>query len=300
MKGVCRLCAQGAELQLSHILPSFVFKWLKKDGFIRHGSKINQRVQDGAKEYWLCSECEGRLGTWESKFSDSIFSPLSYGDALPTIAYGDWLIKFCTSISWRSLQYLQDHARLAHFSTGQLDQAQRALKIWADVTLGKRDHPGEFEQHLIPFGPIKNMRNIAFPPNINRYLLRAVEIDAGCSQSTSFVFSKLGRIGILGFIDLRKPKHWVGTRVRLRGGKIEPRKYVLPIQFGDYLADRARRLWDALEGMSALQNKKVEATFRTNIDRFAKSQLFQALEHDVKLFGDAAFHRGRDGAKRKE
>jgi hypothetical protein len=289
MKGICRLCKQYRDLQLSHILPAFVFKWLKRDGFIRHSAQINKRTQDGAKEQWLCSECEQLFCGWETKFFNSIFHPLCYGDMLPTISYGDWLLKFSASVSWRSLLYVREQARLTHFSTDQLRKADRALETWAKVLRGEREHPGEFEQHLIPFGPIKGHGGIEFPPNINRYLLRTVEIDAGCSRSTAFVFSKLGRIGIVGFIQSKRPDHWSGTKVRLRGGRMTPRRYTLPAQFGNYLADRARRLWKALEGMSDPQSEKVNATIRANMDRFANSQLLRAMEHDVHLFGNAAF-----------
>lgn len=75
----------------------------------------------------------------------------------------------------------------------------------------------------------------------------------------------------------------------MHGGRIAPRRYVLPIQFGDYLADRARRVWKALEGMSDAQNENVTATFRANMDRFVNSRLLQAMEYDLRLFGDAAF-----------
>lgn len=163
------------------------------------------------------------------------------------------------------------------------------MGAWRHVLLGKLKHPGKFEQHLIPFEPVHSIKNIQFPPNINRYLLRMIEIDAGANGSTAFVFSKLGRLGLLGFIELENSEQWVGTRVRLRGGRILPRKYVLPIQFGDYLASRAQRVWDAQARMSSVQRETVADTFRKNIDRFANSQLREAMEYDLSLFGDAAF-----------
>jgi hypothetical protein len=160
MEGTCRLCRQRAELQLSHILPAFVYKWLKKDGFIRHSAEINRRTQDGAKEEWLCSACEGLFNGWETKFSNRLFRPLCYGDALPTISYRDWLLKFCASVSWRSLLYLREQVRLTHFSAGQLTNADIALETWAAFLRGEREHPGEFEQHLVPFGPINGLGEI--------------------------------------------------------------------------------------------------------------------------------------------
>jgi len=57
-RGQCRLCQADADLQLSHILPAFVFRWLRESAGgnpIRNTSTPNLRVQDGLKRYWLCS-----------------------------------------------------------------------------------------------------------------------------------------------------------------------------------------------------------------------------------------------------
>src|SRR6185437_16000526 len=96
----CRLCGQMAALQESHILPAFVFKWLKETsatGFLRFGQEPNKRVQDGMKRNWLCSPCETRLNLWETQFATNIFHPVNDDDG-PRVEYGDCLLKFCASI----------------------------------------------------------------------------------------------------------------------------------------------------------------------------------------------------------
>src|ERR1041384_209430 len=140
MEGSCQLCNQKGDLQKSHIIPAFVFRWLKKDGFIRHAANINRRVQDGATEDLLCSKCEARLNAWETAFSNNLFQPFCYGGALPTISYGDWLLKFCVSVSWRSLVYAQRQARLTHFSTDQIRKVDQATSTWSALLRGEREH----------------------------------------------------------------------------------------------------------------------------------------------------------------
>jgi hypothetical protein len=266
LEGACRLCNQHARLQLSHIIPAFVFKWTKKDGFIRHAPTINQRVQDGAKEQWLCSACEALFNGWETKFANTIFhSAVSAG--LPTISYGEWLLKFCASVSWRSLVYMRQQSRLESMSPEQVRLVDFAQQTWSEFIRGERDHPAEFVQHLVPFGPVRGEMGVKFPPNINRHLLRGVEIDLGRSPSVMFVFSKLGPLAILGFIQLDHPERWVGTKIKLRGGTIRPKRYSLPIEFGEYLAERATRSWNTMEKMSPAQQQKVDATILANIDR---------------------------------
>jgi hypothetical protein len=76
MRGTCRLCFTKTELLESHIIPSFVYKWLKSTsgtGFLRFGMEPNRRAQDGHKRFWLCGVCEARLNYWETKFANTSF-----------------------------------------------------------------------------------------------------------------------------------------------------------------------------------------------------------------------------------
>ena len=55
--GQCRLCGAVSELQESHVLPAFIYRWLRDtsaNGHMRSGEMPNKRIQDGHKRYWLC------------------------------------------------------------------------------------------------------------------------------------------------------------------------------------------------------------------------------------------------------
>jgi hypothetical protein len=291
MEDYCLLCNRLSQLQLSHVLPAFTFRWQKKSGsHIRHSATINQRVQDGAKEYWLCVDCEHLFNEWETKFANAIFHPTNV-DGVPSISYGDWLLKFCASVSWRCLLHLRQQTALAELTPEQRRLTDQAQKTWAEFIRGEREHPGVFEQHLVPFGPVTASPGTDLPPNINRYLLRVIEIDFARSASTMFVYSKFGRFAILGFEQLKYPKRWVGSKVRLRGGTLKPREYVFPTQFGEYLADRARRVWVAMDRISEPQHRKIDEAIRSDFDRFANTDLFKAIQLDVEMFGRAAFRK---------
>src|SRR5690348_14377968 len=96
---LCRLCGRPEVLQRSHVLPAFVFKWLKETsatGYLRSTQAMNKRVQDGIKEKWLCTECETRLSVWETQFASTLFHPLN-ADGGQKIPYSSWLLKFCIS-----------------------------------------------------------------------------------------------------------------------------------------------------------------------------------------------------------
>jgi hypothetical protein len=257
-------------------------------GPIRHSKNINQRVQDGLKFAWLCSACEGRFNRWETQFANNVFHPLT-GDE-DTVRYGDWLLKFCTSVSWRVLLHSREQNLLKHFSSDHLTHADQALEVWANFLLGKRPHPSGFEQHILPLGAIETASHMRLPPNINRYFLRGIQIDVACNRSTSIVFSKLGSIAIIGFINVPNAKDWTGTKVRVRGGTIKPRTYVIPAQFGHYLLEKAEGAWDDMARMSSAQRRKVDDHVRANLDQFANSDVFKAMQFDVDMFGHRAFH----------
>src|SRR6266496_6749141 len=100
MVGVCRLCDRETVLEESHVVPGFVYKWLKDSswtGALRCGLRPNKRVQDGYKFYWLCGTCEDRLNTWETTFASLVFYPFNK-EEINTVSYDAWLLKFCTSI----------------------------------------------------------------------------------------------------------------------------------------------------------------------------------------------------------
>jgi hypothetical protein len=105
LNGKCALCNKVTELEESHIIPKFVFKWLKETTptAIRNLGTPNKRVQDGFKEYLLCHECEDLFNKWETKFCEQVFLPIH--DKPAPIKYGPWALKFAVSVSWRVLTY---------------------------------------------------------------------------------------------------------------------------------------------------------------------------------------------------
>ena len=113
-RGTCILCGQEADLQLSHILPAFAFRWMREssgNGHIRLGMEPNQRVQDESKRHWMCSKCERRLNWSETRFSRKLFHPYLAASHKP-LPYSRWLIHFCTSLSWRVLRFYRDEIGL--------------------------------------------------------------------------------------------------------------------------------------------------------------------------------------------
>lgn len=292
--GICRLCAANTKLRLSHIVPAFVYRWLKEssgNGHIRSTSEPNRRIQDGPQEHWLCTECEDRFNRVETSFATQVFHPYLAASG-GRFRYGSWLLPFCTSVSWRVLMYLLEKGAAKEMSASAQDRIVKAEAAWREFLLGKTPHPGVYRQHLLPLDQIESATG-GMPSNVNRYLMRAIDLDLCHGGETVFVYSKLGRFIILGFVHEPNPGQWVGAKVNANEGVVEPRSYSLPKAFGEYLMEKAGRVPEAMSSISGRQQAKIEDAFRSNIDRIAGSDFFKAMQADVEMFGEAAFTSGR-------
>lgn len=290
----CKLCQEPAQLQLSHILPAFAFRWLRESaggGHLRNSITPNQRVQDGEKRYWLCNACELLFGKSEKLFADRVFYPYLENEA-GAYHYGPWLLHFCASVSWRILVASLDDKHLHKWEPGALDAAYVAEQYWRDYLLGRLPHPGPYQQHLLPFSQIESTGE-GFPPNINRYLMRAIQMDLCQGTKTTFTFAKLGRFAIFGFVRGPEPGQWRGTKVNANQGQISPRKYVLPVGLWNYLTEKSHAVRTALESVSDVQQRKIEEALQRKRETFVGSDAYAAMQADIESFGSAAFSAER-------
>ena len=303
---ICYLCGEKAVLQLSHIIPSFVVDWLKSTsgtGFMRRGNAPNLRVPDGLKRYLLCNECEQRFNKWETPFAEEIFVPLHQERANKFIKYGPWLEKFAVSVSWRVLILFKLDGYLSGFPPNLVPAVDKALKTWKEFLLGERPHPGRFEHHMLLLGPIQETTLLTgLPPNINRYLLRHIHTDVAYSETKAFVYIKLCRILLVGFIEMPNPNEWEGTKLRVKTGTFQSRDqtYIIPDYLGDYLIESARKTHIVLQSISERQKKRIEEIYMLDLDRAAESESFRAMTYDVMMFGDAAFEQLESENDKKE
>lgn len=135
---------------ISHIIPSFVGKWLKGSsptGFLRKPSNPNKRVQDLEKTRLLCAECEQRLSRVESSFAANMFHPYLTGKAW-RFDYGPWLLKFAVSLSWRTTIATLAAPDVEPIPKRQLGQVDKARLVWEDFLLDKSADVAPYEQHV--------------------------------------------------------------------------------------------------------------------------------------------------------
>ena len=153
---------------------------------------------------------------------------------------------------------------------------------------------GRMERHILPLDVLIDHTVPDMSPNINRYILRSVEIDAACSDRESFVYIKLPYILLIGFISIRYPKEWEGTKVHVRQGFLGRSQYGPPKVLLEYMIEWAQRMREIQETISDKQQEKIVKSFEKNIHRLPESETFKAMHADVTLFGNEAFGKSRN------
>jgi hypothetical protein len=289
----CALCQQERDLCDSHIIPSFVFAWLKESsatGYFRFGPNINLRVQDGWKPKLLCKECEKEFNKSETPFAAKMFYPLHQDEALrlsrgPWFRYDSWCMKFAASVCWRILVFFDQFYGLKHFSAEQQQAVAAALATWRSFLLGETEKPGPHELHMIMFDCLADHTCGDLPKNFNRYLARGVECDVVRGEKSAFVYAKMCRLLVIGFIQKDPKAPWSGTKLRGRKGEIGGKNYVLPSALLKYICGRAQRMAELEGKMSAKQRQKIDAEYEKQKDRALNSETLSVSLHDYEMFG---------------
>jgi len=199
------------------------------------------------------------------------------------------MLRFCVSVSWRVLRLHREEAPLKGYDSQSIERIDKALDIWKDFLLRRRSDPDSFQQHILPLGPIVSVsKSGSLPTNINRYMMRTIDIDLVRSPEKNFVYSKLGPFIILGFIREEHPSQWKGSKVHVKKGVVEPRNYVLPSQFLKYINSRAYYISQQQHQISDRQREKINSSFESNKERLANSDQLLAMQADLMMFGESA------------
>lgn len=296
-QGACRLCDRVGQLEVSHIIPKFVIRWQNDTSVspLRASERPNVRVQDGTKLRFLCGDCEDLFEKWETAFAPTVFAPLHRPvDEIPTdVAYGAWGLKFAVSVSWRVLKFWSEHPRFGEVLGDRRKLVDAALQRWAEFLRGDAPHPARFEQHVLPLALVdKPIPNLS--PSFNRYVARAVDHTFVHGSEVMFVYSKLGRLVIFGFLPPEgRPPGWHGTKLHVKHGRLRLRDHFVEvpeevIRFMSERADDAARL---LASVSPKQRAKIDDAFAKRLAEDTTGELFDAILRDYDLFGDDALRR---------
>ena len=258
---------------------------------MRHSNNPNIRVQDGLKLPWMCSDCEGRFNRYETAFATKLFHPWHAGTY--RVAYDDWLLKFCVSVSWRVLRYARGRNPDAPYTDEQNALMDQSEARWRAFLNDEAPHPGAFEQHLLICDLIGSTTILDLPSNFNRFMTGAVTLDIIGSSKSVMTFAKLGRFMIFGVIQ-RGTTCWEGTKVHVKHGLIQPGRFGVPFGLLELLREKAMQAATAMDRLSTMQRDKIDKNIIDNLDAFARSDQFASIAADAQMFGlDAALREDK-------
>ncbi|MCC3648478.1 hypothetical protein JGK52_17595 [Cytobacillus oceanisediminis] len=244
----CALCRKDAILELSHIIPKFVYRSMKKNsptGNMRLMSEPNRKIQDGDKQNMLCGECED-------------------------------FFNHCDIIGYVSDQNIDPF---------RLDVLIQAEKVMRAFLLGERQDLGEIENHVFFFNPIEtasdemadlNLHTI-FGSSIFGYTFISYDYDS------YYVFLNLQGLVLVTIIKAAEQESWKNTLVH-NEGSFDPNKpqYITTPLFSEieYLAQERKQ---SMEQMSDKQREKILEAIKRDPEKFKNSKAFQRMLNDQLL-----------------
>jgi len=286
----CKLCQNNKDLVNSHIIPAFVFKWIKKTsatGYLRMIENFNKRVQDGKSLKLLCLDCERIFSKLELQFANNIFHPYVREELdtncvqtgnIKQFEYGDWLLRFIISIHWRIIA--------AKIDISVPEYHKIALKkyenCWREFLLGKRTDTGKCETHVIflqNLSAVNGQLPDIMSDDINYYILRSADGTIVHSKKKLGVFSKMGPIAFYTFIRNKKLRDAYSTKIGLHGNILTAQKLKNP-EIVDFLFITRPNQASKHQVLSNTQEKVIEKSIMKDIGRSINSLTAVAHESD--------------------
>ncbi len=236
---VCALCETLGRLRQSHIVPKFVFDWVKRQGGgrIRGGTEPNIPLQDGPKLPMLCSSCEARFSAWEREAANRVFRVV-HSSPSSRFEYGEWFLPFAVSVSFRVLKYYRGWVEAEPDRAPQIvAHVDSALSEWAAYLLGKRKLLGPYEHHCI----VLPSEAPASPEGhtLRHFFEGVVDFQPAVAapDGSTVVITKMCKLWIVGIVKRGKNSQWTNTRIAAKGG-VFTSPFAMPTWFVDYLGSR--------------------------------------------------------------
>lgn len=210
MIGKCHLCDKMKELRESHVWPAFAYKRFAADQSKggRFADLSKQRLSN--EQYtlpWFCSDCEQILSATEN-YAARLCTRID-NDPTGQHDYDENLLRFATSISWRTLKFY-----LAA-EEGARSTREDAYSHWKRYLRGTRTGINPYTQHVYVIvnnvhGLDKALGGQVFPEQ-------------------HLVLSQIGPLFIVGLLNPDRFSAddqitWRNSKIRSTGGTISPVK----------------------------------------------------------------------------
>lgn len=203
----CELHDENATLCESHIIPKFIYRWMKKTGTgrLRQRARLNTPLQDGIKKYMLCQDCEGKFSFYETWFSKNIFTPYLTDNSY-TVTNRFELEYFITSVLWKIVKFFKDDGNDYKFKK-ELKEAELEWKNYLlnDAPLSKYKN-----QHFILIN-----NDYWIDKKSDLYFSRAVDIEIVESNEICLIYAKFSRFILIGEVIGLNEDSFEKTNIRI-------------------------------------------------------------------------------------
>lgn len=261
MMSECKLCLQQKELRKSHIIPTFVGKYLKETsvtGKLRKGKSVNKRVQDIHKEYLYCKECEELMSVEEKYFAENYFKPIHYNGIL-NFKYDYHLRKYFTIQNYRTLV---SFGSLKEYRPSFIKVINKSKEYFRKLILLNAKNQTKYSNHLFISSLMENIEEDSLKKNkgINRYFLRSIDAGVIDGPNHLFVFTKSCRMLMITFLVPSKPKYLKDTKIYYNGATQEIQTWDFP-GLSHFFFNRADQTYKKYETMSEKQKEIIHEDF---------------------------------------
>lgn len=286
----CALCRENKELELSHIVPKFVMRHLKKTAFgaIRSIGDFNKVVQDSEKHYLLCGDCEDLFSIYETKFANKFFYPYMKDD-IKEFSYDADTYYFLTSVSWRSL-YLDildfmENAEMVGIDLETLDCLIDRERRMRNYLLKRAPNVAGIEHHLFFFEDIKEISNnlkelrphTTFHRSITSYTFFNKRL-----KTHATVTNMMGMI-LFTLYSKGEDEYWENTEITNGAGVIKAENQMVRSVCGNELIEILQGAKEGAAKASDKQQEQIYKKIKNKPDRFIQSKVFSDLRKDFDL-----------------
>ena len=262
----CELHEVEAKLCESHIIPKFVYKWMKETGSgrLRQVGTKNKPMLDGIKKHMLCKDCEDKFSKYEKRFNENIFLPY-LADNNISIENNIDLKYFIISVLWRILRLFKDDGTVYNFKNS-LDAAEI-----------------EWRNFLLNNTPIKEYENQHFiliddgywiSQKTDLYFSRAVDIEIAQSEECCFVYAKFSRFMLIGEITGFTSGDFENTNINMET-EFSNSNQILP-DFSDYFNHRIEYTF-TYKDLSETQQKKNDEYYKEKLDKLQETDYLKII-----------------------
>lgn len=280
LRGKCKLCEIESDLQLSHVIPASIYRWLKQTsgtGILRGTKNVNKTIQDGRKYHWLCANCEQKFGIYEKYFMEKVFKPINNGEYVSTFKYDHRLFYYLNSIWWRIIieSLKEDEVNNCKF-IDEIKHCEKELRTF----LKEYKFPLNYDKnYLLLLGEVKEAPEKF--KNLNFIFLRTVDPLLMFDDDSCYLSLRIPRFYF--FMDILGLKnHLLETsKIMSNGGEYKVSKEMMQEpHIASLINQRIEVFNERMDLMSETQIKKTTDRHVQNLDRFKKSKSFEAWIND--------------------